>query len=238
VVRPALLLPLAAALALAPGAAPGPGGRRARAGHRVRYVTAPWSRCIANVQAGRWDAIACVDAREVEDVVYPAEPVGETRPAFFTRRGATWTYRGLASLEEIRLGAIQGYAYDDAIDPWFRAHAGDARRLFLATGTDPLRRLFEMLEAGRIDAILESPLVAAWTAHQPGSPLTGPLRPAGDVGTLVPIYVAFSRRIRDGSALAADLDAGLRALRAEGKLAPLLQRYHVPPWPAAEARRP
>lgn len=201
-----------------------------RGGYRVRYVVVPWSRCIADVQAGRWDAIACVDAREVTDVLYPEEPVGETRPSFFTRPDATWTYRGLPSLEGIRLGAIQSYAYAEEVDGWIADHAGDPRRLFLAAGTEPLRRLFEMLDAGRVDAIIESPLVAAWTARRLGRPAGGGLREAGVVGPQVPIYVAFSRRTPGGAALARAFDAGLRALRAEGRLDPLLARYGVPRW--------
>ena len=205
-----------------------------RAGLEVRYVVVPWSRCIADVQAGRWDAIACVDAREVQDVVYPAEPVGETAPTIFTRPGSTWRFTGLASLEQVRLGAIQHYAYADEVDGWIKDHAGDSRRLFLASGTEPLRRLLEMLDAGRVDAVIESPYVAAWTAHRLGRP-AGSLRDAGSVGPQVPIYVAFSRRLADGPALARALDEGLRALRREGRIAALLARYHVPPWGALRA---
>jgi polar amino acid transport system substrate-binding protein len=208
-----------------------------RSGHQVRYVVTPWSRCIADVRSGRWDAIACVDTREVPDVVYPEEPVGETRPSFFVRRDSTWRYEGPASLERIRLGAIQGYAYADEVDGWISAHAGDDRHLFLASGTEPLRRLFEMLEAGRVDAIIESPLVAAWTAHRLGG-TSRPLREVGSVGPPVPIYLAFSRRAPDAEALARAFDAGLGALRAEGKLAPLLARYGVPPWQRPRAGAP
>jgi polar amino acid transport system substrate-binding protein len=208
-----------------------------RSGHQVRYVVVPWSRCIADVQAGRWDAIAGVDEREVPDLHYPAEPAGETRPSFFTRADSTWTYQGLASLEGIRLGAIQGYAYADEVDGWIKAHHDD-RHLFLAAGTEPLRRLFEMLDAGRVDAIIESPLVAAWTARRLGRPAGHPLREAGVVGAQVPIYLAFSKRTPDGAALAKAFDAGLRALSAEGQLAPLLARYGVPMWRRPGARRP
>lgn len=209
-----------------------------RSGIQVRYVVTPWSRCIADVQAGRWDAIACVDAREVPDLHYPREPVGETRPAFFTRADSTWTFRGVGSLERIRLGAIQGYAYADEVDTWIKANAQDPGRIFLASGTEPLRRLFEMLEAGRLDAIIESPLVASWTAHRLGRPSGSALREAGQVGPLVPIYVAFSRRTPDGAALAEAFDVGVRALRADGRLEPLLARYGVPRWQRPEASPP
>lgn len=209
-----------------------------RSGHQVRYVVVPWSRCIADVRSGRWDAIACVDAREVADVHYPEEPVGQTRPSIFTRSDSTWTYRGPASLERIRLGAIQGYTYAEEVDGWIKDHGKDPRRMFLAAGTEPLHRLFEMLEAGRIDAIIESPLVAAWTAHKLGRPAGGALREAGVVGAQTPIYVAFSKRTPDGAALAKAFDEGLRALSAEGKLAPLLARYGVSAWPRPGARRP
>jgi polar amino acid transport system substrate-binding protein len=209
----------------------------ARSGYQVRYVVVPWSRCIADVRSGRWDAIACVDAREVEDAIYPAEPVGETRPSLFTRTDSTWRFAGLPSLAGIRLGAIRNYAYSDDIDEWIRTNADDPKRVFLAGGTEPLNRLLEMLDAGRVDAIVENPHVAAWAARRLGKPAKG-LRDAGSVRPLLHFYVAFSPKASDGPALAQAFDRGLRALRAEGKLDALLARYQVPAWslPAGMAK--
>ena len=209
----------------------------AKGGYQVRYVVIPWSRCIADVRAGRWDAIACVDAREVEDVIYPAEPVGETRPSIFTRADSTWRYTGLASPEGRRLGALQNYAYASELDGWIKAHAGDGNRVFLAGGTEPLRRLLDMLEAGRVDAIVENPQVAAWTARRLGKP-AGWLREAGTLKPSVPFYVAFSQKAADGPALAAAFDRGVQALRSEGRLDALLARYQVPSWQRPPARKP
>ena len=206
-------------------------GREAleRQGHRVQYVAVPWSRCLADVRAGRWDAVACADPREIPDAIYPVEPVGASGPSLFTLASSTWQYRGPASLEGKRLGAIRHYAYEDDLDAWIRTHESDPRRVFLASGTDPLRRLLEMLAAGRIDVLVENRHVARWAARQHG-PGVHAIREAGTAGRAVPIYIAFSKATPHGAALARDFDVGLRALYAEGRVAALLDRYGVEPW--------
>jgi polar amino acid transport system substrate-binding protein len=206
----------------------------ARFGHRVRYVVVPWSRCLADVEAGRWDAVACADPREIPDAIYPVEPVGASGPSLFTVTSSTWTYRGPSSLANVRLGAIRHYAYEDEIDGWIRTHQTDPRHLFLAAGTDPLRRLLGMLVAGRIDVLVENRHVARWAArvHGPG---VAAIREAGTAGPAVPIFIAFSRATPDGAELAREFDAGLRALYAQGRVAALLDRYGVEPWPRPAA---
>lgn len=202
----------------------------ARFGHRVRYVVVPWSRCLTDVRAGRWDAVACADPREIPDAIYPVEPVGASGPSLFTVASSRWTYHGASSLAAVRLGAIRHYAYEDEIDAWIRAHQSDTRRVFLAAGTDPLRRLLEMLTAGRIDVLVENRHVARWAARMHG-PGVAALREAGTAGPAVPIFIAFSKATPDGAALAREFDDGLRALYAEGRVAALLDRYGLAPWP-------
>jgi polar amino acid transport system substrate-binding protein len=208
-----------------------------RGGLEIRYVAIPWSRCLADVEAGRWDAIACADLHEAKGVVYPEQPVGLNGPAIFTLAGSTWRYGGVASLERLRIGAVQGYTFTDEIDGWLAAHAKDGQHLYLAAGSEPLRRLMEMLAAGRLDAIVENSLVAAWTAHQAGRP-PGFLRDAGASWAPVPIYVAFSSRRPDAAALARAFDAGILAMRADGTLARLLARYQIAGWGPPEAHVP
>jgi polar amino acid transport system substrate-binding protein len=208
-----------------------------RGGLEIRYVAMPWSRCLADVEAGRWDAIACADHSEAKGAAYPEEPIGVSTPVVFTGPRSTWRYLGLPSLDGIRLGAVQNYTYTDDVDGWIKEHAGDPRRLFLAAGAEPLRRLMDMLGAGRVDAIIENGIVARWAAHRAGLPADF-LREAGTTGPPVPIYLAFSRHAADHQALQRAFDAGLRSMKADGSLATLLARYQVPPWPAPKAARP
>lgn len=195
---------------------------------RVEYVVAPWSRCVADAREGRVGALAAAGPHEAPGLVYPEETVGAGDPTFFTLPASRWTFTGTSSLAGVRLGAIQGYAYEPAFDAWLSRGPG-RESAWLATGDAPLGRLIAMLESGRLDAILENPFVVAGTLEASGR-APDALRKAGSLQHKNPLWLPFSARHPDAQRLAARFDAGLRALRADGRLAAILARYRLADW--------
>lgn len=210
---------------------------------RVEYVVAPWSRCVADAREGRVGALAAAGPQEAPGLVYPVETVGAGDPTFFTLPSSRWTYTGTSSLAGVRLGAIQGYAYAPEFDAWLSRGPGQ-ESAWLATGDAPLGRLIAMLESGRLDAIVENPFVVAGTLVASGRAADA-LRKAGSLQHRNPLWLPFSARHPDAQRLAARFDEGLRALRADGRLAAILARYGLadwgvraePPAPPAAARK-
>jgi polar amino acid transport system substrate-binding protein len=203
-----------------------------RHGLSVSYVTLPWSRCLAEVRSGTIAAAIGTEEEEAPELEHAREPIGMSLTSFFTLATSRWRYRGLASLEGVRLGAVQGYSFGDALDAYIRANAGRGG-VHLAAGDDALVRLIAMLGAGHLDAIVDDPQAVRETIRRTvGSGAA--FRLAGTDPPPTPLLVGFTPGRRD---LAARFDEGMAGLRASGELAGLLSRHGVPDWSPPAPRR-
>jgi polar amino acid transport system substrate-binding protein len=204
---------------------------------QVEVVRAPWSRCLADLWAGRVAGAFGLDEVEARRAVTGEEEIAVGQPAFFTRPESTWRYQGPDSLALVRIGLVQDYTFGEEIDAVIRRAAAD--RVVHAAGADALERLVRMLDAGRIDVLVDHAAVVRRTAARVG---LGPdrLREAGSIGRRPRLFVGFSPARAGSAGLAAALDEGLRRLRASGRLAELLSRHGIADWrvPAAEPRPP
>jgi polar amino acid transport system substrate-binding protein len=203
-------------------------------GFRVKYVNAPWSRCIHEVRVGHYAGIVGADRNEVPDFLFHEEPVGFTHPTFFTLPRSGWTWAGLASIETLRIGVTQSYTYSPEIDGYIAKRAGTPS-VVAVPGVDSIPRLLSMLEAGRIDAFLDNPVVVQETLRRRGIS-TDRLREAGGpTGDWV--YVPLSPVRPESPQVAAAVDDGIRRLRASGRLAEILASYRIADWPAKPRTR-
>jgi polar amino acid transport system substrate-binding protein len=198
-------------------------------GYDVRYVNLPWSACIQDVRSGRITGLAGMEPADAPDLVFPAESVGRVTSVFFVRRGDRWRYEGTASLAGRRLGVIQNYTYEPALDEYVRTHSG-TDRILAATGDRGLERLLMALESGGIDCAIEDETVLRHTLTSLGrSPESVQLAGALRSNELRIGLSPRSPRVRE---IAAVIDSGLRRLRGQGQLTPLLAPYGVQDWKA------
>ena len=195
-------------------------------GYEVKYVNKPWTRCIAETRSGRLTGLAGCDVHEAPDLVYPRETIGRTRPTFYVRKGDKWRFTGVASLQSIRLGAIQDYTYERKVDVYIHKQAG-GDRILLTKGNDALLSLIQALRTGRIDAFIENAPVASAVLESSG--FAGDVEPAGETEGL-DLYVPLSPQIQGVRRLARDFDRGLNRLRDGGRLAEILKRYGLADW--------
>lgn len=178
-------------------------------GIRINYIEMPWSRAIIGVREGTYDAIVGTGRTETPDFHFPAQPLATARHSFFTLPSASWRYDGLESLEQVRIGVIQDYSYGGLYEAYIEPNQGNIDRLAILRGDRVLPRLVEMLNLGRIDALVAEERVLDYYFISRG--LVNPLRHAGLAGT-EPLYVAFSPALDDGRALAESLDRGVASL--------------------------
>lgn len=98
------------------------------------------------------------------DYVWPAVSTGVDQQCFVVHKSNDWTYDGIASLDEISLGAISGFKCgilsDDMDDPNNKAE-------FLSGDRTDLRKL-EKVAFGRIDAFLNNSVTNAYLFRQSG----------------------------------------------------------------------
>lgn len=193
----------------------------------VDYQNMGWTEALEAVHKGEITAVIGANLREAEGLVVPEESVGEPRMGLFVRKDIVWSYENLQSLERIRVAAIEGYSYWDAADEYLRVNAENKKRVMMLTGETPLATGLAKLDAKEIDALLETFPVFVWAVKKSGRSVADYRVAFKQEGE--PIYVAFAPN-DEGRAMAAKLSEGIRALRAAGKLEPMLKPYGLSDW--------
>lgn len=194
---------------------------------KVNYETMPWERALALTREGKIDCVAGAAFTDAPDFVYPTEPQGHIQNYFYVKAGNPWRYAGLASLEKIKLGIIDGYSYDDDIDKYIEQNKKSGK-IQSVGGDTPLEQNIKKLLAGRVDVILESSSVLQ--AKLTELNLTGKLSEAGTAGTPDHLFVACSPNNPKSTDITQALAEGTAQLRATGKLKAILAKYGVNDW--------
>lgn len=197
------------------------------AGYEVNYSVQPWARAVGETRKGSAQMIVGILVDNAPDFIYPQETIGTNTNVFFTRADSNWQYQGIASLDDVVVGVANEYVFGEPFDSWVNDNRSNGQRLQIIHSDDPVMQAFSLLEAGRIGAYLDDRMVVRWTARQANLPLE--LREAGAVSS-IPLYVAFSPADARSAELAKVFDDGIRALRANGKLAAILAEYRVKDW--------
>ncbi len=196
------------------------------AGYSVQYVNQSWADSLADVTAGRRDAVVGASVEEARRLVLAAEPLGENKTCFYTRQDDPFQYRPDVLLKSRRMGLTYGYLYGDAIDRYVADHRQDSNLVQLVTGDKPLLRNIQKLKARRVDTIAENPMVMDFSVRK--YQIDG-LRLAGcDEPTT--LHIAFAPGRADASRLADLMNQGIRSLRKSGRMHEILNRYGVKDW--------
>lgn len=202
-------------------------------GHQVDYSTIPWERAITEARTGNVDCILGALPDEVPDFVFHSLPLGLDQSTFYTRSANHWTYHAPAQLDDIRLGVIGGYSYDQGV---VDEHIASAIRegapgslVQLMKGDNALEKNLQKLLSGRIDAIVGSATVVNYTVATLG--MEGAVRPAGNIGVADNLYIACSPATRvESEQYTRQLDEGISRMRESGRLAEILERYGLHDW--------
>jgi polar amino acid transport system substrate-binding protein len=204
----------------------------ARHGIDVDYVTVPWTRAIEDTRQNKYTGIIGAYYGDAEDFVYPARPQGRTVMTFYVRDGNVWRYDGIDSLAGISLGTIADYSYSTALDEYIEKNKTDPHRIQVIAGDNAMDVNIRKLVNDRIGAMIEDKQVMAYrlaqedmAAIRPQIAEAGDL-PAPDDGNGI-IFVAFSPENPKARAYADILSDETQALRENGELAKILERYGV-----------
>jgi polar amino acid transport system substrate-binding protein len=197
------------------------------AGIKVEYRTLDWLRALDEVRAGRADCVLGATRTDAPDFVFPNEPWGHSNVAFFVADGTRWQYRDAADLKRIRLGAIEGYNYGEAINDYV-AHAGPGRAVVISGSRRGLAAAFAQLLAHKIDATVDDLNVGLALIQTMN--LRGRVRVAGLSGEGHDAYIACSPASPRSQEYAELFDRGLRKLRDSGGLARMLEPYGLKDW--------
>jgi polar amino acid transport system substrate-binding protein len=163
---------------------------------------------------------------EAPELLY-GMPLGTYADAVAVRAGETLTPSDPASFAGWRVGVIDGYEYFGPIADYIAANRDDRNIVQHATGARPLKTNLRKLRAGRIDMVTDAEAVLAYALEAWG--LNGEVEII-TASARNPIYVGFSPAIPEAAFYAEQLDAGVSALRENGRLAEILARYGLSDW--------
>lgn len=198
-------------------------------GHTIDYQTMPWTRAVEEIKAGKIDAVIGASATDAPGCVFPSEPIGMMANRFFVVKGSSWAFQNADSLKSIKLGCIDGYAYDEAeIDAYIESASAPAVQI--TTGDGALEKNIQKLQAGRIDAIIECDPVMQFTMNKMGVAADAIVVAGNPAGKNSPLYVAFTPTKETSKKYAEQFSEGLNKLRALGELKKILDRYQQTDW--------
>ena len=186
-----------------------------RAGHRLLYETAPWSRSLRLVQEGNITAIVGVTKNEAPGLVFPEQEFGISVIQFFKRKGFVWKFAGTASLKKVRVGIMGDYEYGAELDAYFEKNA-DTPNVQIIRAKEPLVINIRKLLRERIDVIPEDKSVFTETARSMGvldkieNAGIDPIRSKKDLEDSK-LYIAFSPENPQSKGYAKLITDGLKA---------------------------
>jgi len=202
----------------------------AEAGIEVRYETVPWVRALQATESGEYNGAIGASKVEATGFVFPAVEQGRMRNGFWVVRESRWQFNGVESLTDINLASLAGYSYGPQVEHYLE-DPSNAHRVTELYGPTPLQNGLNMLQRGRIDALLEDEYVFRYEVKQRNE--VDLFRLAGRV-ELDPqfsdVYIAFSPSLPSSQRYASLLGEGMARLRANGELDAILARYGVSDW--------
>jgi polar amino acid transport system substrate-binding protein len=197
------------------------------AGYSVDYQTVNWARCIEDARRGRYSGIIGAIQTDAPDFIFPTSWIGQSSNGYATRKGDIFHYTGEKSLDGRVLGLVRDYNFTGKIGAYITAHAQDTSRIVYASGNGALRKNLDKLLAGRVDVVVDDWNVLRMLVQTEGLQDRLTLEYGADPA---PVYIAFSPRAPQPQILAKILDNGIARLRASGRLAAILAKYHVTEW--------
>lgn len=205
-----------------------------KAGHQLKYEVMPWSRSIEHARKGKIEGIVGATKGEVPDFIFPEEEFGISLDSFYVKRGNPWRFKGVESLDGMKVGIQNDYEYGERIDKYFAAHM-DSGRIQAAPGDEPVRLNIRKLVKGRVDAVIEDKLVFLYNAKEAG--LLDQVEEAGSNPIINPsdyqavqVYIAFSPKNPKSGEYARILSEGIREMRASGEFQKILDKYGLKDW--------
>lgn len=197
-------------------------------GHKVKYVTMPWSRTLNTVRRGELNAAIGAYKEDAPDFVFPEHEQARLAFNFYVLNYSPWQYKGTDSLAKIKLGVIKDYSYLETLDAYIENYADDSDRLNIAYGNGALTKNVKLLMSGYIDTVIATDLVLQHLLSELG--YENQLKLAGKGSNVEKAYIAFSPNHPNSKRYAKILSDGMTALRASGKLKTILARYGVQDW--------
>lgn len=196
-------------------------------GHKVEFKLSNWVHAIKETRSNKAQALLGCSETDAPDFIFPQKHLGIIRNAYFTTKDSTWSHQGRHSLQNKRIGVINGYSYGDSIDNLIQSR----HKTFIPfSGERPLNQMIKTIQSGRIDGFIENPVVLQFSLAEMNLP-ADTVKVAGWVETHDPfLFAGFSPNNPKSKLYAEMLSKGIDDLRRSGELRRILEKYNLSDW--------
>lgn len=186
-------------------------------GYSLQLYHAPWARVNIGVKNQQYDITLGAWWTEERSTFYDySEPYFENAIKFIKRKGDTFEYHDITSLNGKNIGVVRGYGYDDAF-----LNADSFKR----TETNSLISNVQKLVSHRISLTLDDELVARTTIGREAPSLLEKIEFSNNALTTNQLHVAVASKNPKAGAIITAFNKGLAAIRANGTMARILKPY-------------
>jgi polar amino acid transport system substrate-binding protein len=199
----------------------------AKHGHRIDFKTSDWIDSIKDTRTNKVNALIGCSRADAPDFIFPERPLGQMINHYFVKKTSTWSYRGRQSLEGKRIGVIASYTYGDAVDNLVKTKH---KSLVIFSGVDPLGQILKKIEAGELDAFVESPIVLSFHLGNSKQAIDKFKAVSPNLANDPDLYIAFSPNNPKSAQYAEMISKGIDEMRRSGELERILQRYNLTDW--------
>ncbi|SON52437.1 putative ABC transporter, periplasmic domain [Vibrio tapetis subsp. tapetis] len=195
-------------------------------GYSIEYEPKPFKRQIKETQSGKYAGIVGLLASDAPNLIYPKEGVGEIRNCFYVGKHSRWHYEQPESLRQVVLGVIGGYTYG-VIDSHIWQYRDSQIYVYSGDNDKALSRLIELVQAQRVDVVVEDEAVMEFYLVQSG--LKGNVKQVGCLDA-EPAMVGFTPKDSRAQEWADEFDKQVDSMRKSGELRRILGKYGVSDW--------
>ncbi len=196
-------------------------------GYKLDYKALPWERSLSEVRQGNFDCVVGAYKDDAPDFIFPEVPWGKIESTFYVKKGSSWKYQGLSSLEKVNVGVIGGYAYSEEFDAYVEANKSSSK-VQVVKGNNALEKNIKKLASGRIDVVIESHLVME--AKLEDMSMNKQVMRAGLLSEADDMYIACSPAKAQSKEIVQWFTQGIKKLRASGELQKILAKYGLKDW--------
>lgn len=178
-------------------------------GYEIDYQVMPWTDALAQVRAGKVDAVIGASIFDDSTLIFPRQAIYNISDDFYVLKGNSWHFQGVHTLKSKRIGVIADYGYGEVISDYVRKNQGNVSLIQVATGENALADNIKKLQNREIDAVVETRPVMEYTIAKMH---LGDKIEWGGTSPQAKVYLAFSPALSRSKQLAAQFDAGIRKL--------------------------
>ncbi len=190
-----------------------------KSGHTIEYSLVPWKRAKLGIIEGSYDGIVGMAKNDETEHLYifPSVEIVESQFCFYAANDSQWKYTGIPSLENERLGVINGYGYDAEGTPIenYLKNNKKTNRVLAVSGDEPLRQIIEMILLDRLSVVIEDCRVMDYTLDQMA--YQSRLKKVGCLENVDKVHIAFSAKNPHSDQYAKILSDGIKELKKTGE---------------------